>query len=227
MIRFTISAILEITINLSELLEEGTYAYSFGGLNSLPGESALVTSDGVTGSTIKVSLPDSSDGAFYEYREKVFAGAPIVLTVPTLDAAVDSDGDGVDDANDAFPNDPNESVDTDGDGVGNNADTDDDGDGVADTDDAFPLDSSESTDTDGDGLGNNADTDDDGDGVEDEDDRCPNTPNGIAVNSAGCAASGDSCSPVDSSSLRVLGARKFLRKGTCRTIGVSRTRVVG
>lgn len=85
----------------------------------------------------------------------------------------DSDGDGVDDASDAFPNDPNESVDTDGDGAGNNADTDDDGDGVADTDDAFPLDSSESTDTDGDGTGDNADTDDDGDNIEDEIDNCP------------------------------------------------------
>ncbi|MCH1602720.1 MAG: hypothetical protein L7S57_07730, partial [Luminiphilus sp.] len=80
---------------------------------------------------------------------------------------LDSDGDGVDDANDAFPNDPNESVDTDGDGVGNNADTDDDGDGVADADDAFPLDSSETADTDGDGVGNNSDTDDDGDGMPD------------------------------------------------------------
>lgn len=163
----------EITIKLPDLLAEGSYTYSFGGLQSRPGESALVTSDGVTGSIIKVSLPDSSDGAFYEYREKVFAGAPIVLTLPTLAAGVDSDGDGVDDANDAFPNDPNESVDTDGDGVGNNADTDDDGDGVADTDDALPLDASENTDTDSDGIGNNSDTDDDGDGVADASDNCP------------------------------------------------------
>ena len=33
---------------------------------------------------------------------------------------------------DAFPNDPLESLDSDGDGVGNNTDTDDDGDGVDD-----------------------------------------------------------------------------------------------
>jgi hypothetical protein len=44
----------------------------------------------------------------------------------------DSDGDGVPDEEDAFPNDPTESVDTDGDGIGNNADTDDDGDGMPD-----------------------------------------------------------------------------------------------
>ncbi|XOV86948.1 MAG: C13 family peptidase [Pseudomonadota bacterium] len=54
----------------------------------------------------------------------------------------DRDNDGVPDADDAFPDDPAESVDTDGDGIGNNADTDDDGDGVADTDDTFPLDGS-------------------------------------------------------------------------------------
>ena len=52
----------------------------------------------------------------------------------------DSDGDGVLDSRDAFPNDPKETRDTDGDGTGNNADTDDDGDGALDADDAFPLD---------------------------------------------------------------------------------------
>jgi len=81
--------------------------------------------------------------------------------------SVDSDGDGVADAQDAFPSDPAEWVDTDGDGQGNNADADDDGDGVSDGQDAFPLNASEWTDTDGDGQGNNADTDDDGDEMSD------------------------------------------------------------
>lgn len=44
----------------------------------------------------------------------------------------DSDGDGVPDLLDAFPNDPTETTDTDGDGIGNNADPDDDGDGIPD-----------------------------------------------------------------------------------------------
>ena len=39
---------------------------------------------------------------------------------------MDTDGDGVGDNADAFPNDPTETVDTDGDGVGDNADTPDD-----------------------------------------------------------------------------------------------------
>ena len=85
----------------------------------------------------------------------------------------DEDNDGVADNTDAFPLDSTETVDTDGDGVGNNADTDDDGDGVADNADAFPLDPSETLDTDGDGVGNNADPDDDGDGVLDVNDAFP------------------------------------------------------
>jgi len=85
----------------------------------------------------------------------------------------DLDDDGTPNESDAFPQDENESTDTDKDGIGNNADTDDDGDGVADANDVFPLNSSETTDTDTDGTGNNADTDDDGDGVLDGDDDFP------------------------------------------------------
>ena len=70
---------------------------------------------------------------------------------------LDTDSDGVGNNADAFPNDSSESIDTDSDGIGNNADQDDDGDGVSDASDAFPLDASEQTDTDGDGVGDNAD----------------------------------------------------------------------
>lgn len=68
-------------------------------------------------------------------------------------------------------------LDTDGDGIANDADPDDDNDGVNDTADAFPLDASESVDSDGDGTGDNADPDDDNDGVDDTDDAFPNDPN--------------------------------------------------
>jgi len=82
----------------------------------------------------------------------------------------DSDGDGVSDSEDAFPNDENETHDDDGDGVGNNSDAfpqdgnethDDDGDGVGNNSDAFPQDANETMDTDGDGVGDNADADPD------------------------------------------------------------------
>lgn len=49
---------------------------------------------------------------------------------PSSPPIVDADNDGVADAQDAFPNDPSESADTDSDGIGNNADVDDDGDGL-------------------------------------------------------------------------------------------------
>ena len=88
----------------------------------------------------------------------------------------DSDGDNTNDAFDMFPLNNSENIDTDSDGIGNNADTDDDGDGRDDYEDAFPLDAFESVDTDGDEIGNNADPDDDGDGVEDSLDAFPLDP---------------------------------------------------
>ena len=81
-------------------------------------------------------------------------------------APVDSDNDGVSDADDAFPNDANETVDSDNDGVGNNSDAfpndssetaDTDNDGVGDNADAFPNDPNETEDLNNNGIGDNAD----------------------------------------------------------------------
>lgn len=74
----------------------------------------------------------------------------------------DDDNDGVLDANDDFPFNPNEQKDTDSDGIGNNADTDDDNDGVLDANDDFPLDATrqESKDRDNDGWPIGQDPDD-------------------------------------------------------------------
>ena len=58
--------------------------------------------------------------------------SPAPNPTPTPTPSNDSDGDGVPNGEDAFPNDPAESVDTDNDGIGNNADTDDDNDGMPD-----------------------------------------------------------------------------------------------
>jgi hypothetical protein len=101
----------------------------------------------------------------------------------------DSDGDGVSDDQDAFPNDPTEWADNDNDGIGDNADLDDDNDGLSDTDevvagtdpcnpdtdgdgvsdgaDALPNDPQEWADNDNDGMGDNADLDDDNDALSD------------------------------------------------------------
>ena len=97
----------------------------------------------------------------------------------------DTDNDGVVDPVDAFPDDPEEHADFDGDGIGDKSDMDDDGDGVADADDLFPLDSLDWADTDSDGVGDNADAfpndpaetfDTDGDGVGDNSDLFPDDP---------------------------------------------------
>jgi len=69
---------------------------------------------------------------------------------------LDSDDDGVPDALDAFPLDPDETTDNDDDGIGDNADLDDDNDGVSDVDEqALGLDPLDPYDT---------SSDDDGDG---------------------------------------------------------------
>ena len=108
---------------------------------------------------------------------------------------IDSDGDSVFNENDAFPNDPTETVDSDADGVGDNGDafpndatetTDSDDDGVGDNADAFPNDATETLDSDGDEVGDNADAfpndasetmDSDGDTVGDNTDVFPNDAN--------------------------------------------------
>ena len=95
---------------------------------------------------------------------------------PVPPFVMDPDQDGYSGSDDAFHLDATEHLDTDGDGIGNNADADDDGDAVPDAEDMFPLDSAEWVDTDGDGIGNNADTDDDGDGLADEFDAFPLDP---------------------------------------------------
>lgn len=95
------------------------------------------------------------DAGLYRWvvRSETFqAGYSFDFTV-----AIDSDGDGVHDGIDPFPNNSQEWLDTDGDGIGNNADMDDDNDGVYDHLDAFPLDSEYHLDSDLDGLADELD----------------------------------------------------------------------
>lgn len=133
----------------------------------------------------------------FTITDENLSGDPLDF-VTTGGAVTDTDGDGVPDADDAFPDNPLETMDTDGDGTGDNADTDDDNDGVPDGEDAFPTDPNESMDTDNDGVGDgadafpmdpnetvdtdadgtgdNADPDDDNDGTPDDSDAFPTDP---------------------------------------------------
>ena len=123
----------------------------------------------------------------------------------------DRDDDGVPDTQDAFPDDPSETKDKDGDGIGNNSDNcrsvrnpdqaNQDGDSAGDACDAFPTDPTETLDTDGDGVGDNTDafpadpnetTDTDSDGVGDNGDNCPVVSNSDQANQDGDSA-GDVC----------------------------------
>jgi hypothetical protein len=100
-------------------------------------------------------------------------------TLPGSPSA-DDDGDFHPNSADAFPQDPSEWLDSDGDGLGDAlADFDDDGDGVCEgpavqagqcssAGDGVPLDPREWADTDGDGTGDNTDTDTDADEVTDQ-----------------------------------------------------------
>ncbi|MEO1576276.1 MAG: Ig-like domain-containing protein, partial [Pseudomonadota bacterium] len=109
-------------------------------------------------------------------------------TLVLLNPLGDADGDGVLNGDDAFPNDPNESQDSDGDGIGNVADLDDDNDAMPDAwEERYGLDAltaSADLDSDGDGLLDideyleGADPtlgDSDADGVLDGTDTCPVT----------------------------------------------------
>ena len=90
----------------------------------------------------KTKIPASTYNVMIKYVASIGSGSHAdelaALGSVTLNGASeeeknkDSDGDGVTDLNDAFPNDAKESVDTDSDDIGNVADLDDDNDGMPD-----------------------------------------------------------------------------------------------
>lgn len=132
----------------------------------------------------------------------------------TLAITRDSDGDGVVDPEDAFPNDPTETIDTDLDGIGNNADSDDDNDFYSDVDEltagSDPLDVNDTpADNDNDFISDVTDPDDDNDNVSDIDeiaigiDPLNEDSDGDGVND-GREVGPDASMPIDSNSDGVL-----------------------
>jgi hypothetical protein len=92
---------------------------------------------------------------------------PLCLVFLMSVAFADSDGDGIEDANDNCPTVANSTqIDFDSDGLGDQCDLDDDNDNVFDDVDNCPfLWNSNQLDNDGDGLGDRCDPDDDNDGI--------------------------------------------------------------
>ena len=121
----------------------------------------------------RITLDPSSGDVFASDGKGVFRLDAENRSLSTVNTALDIDHDGVPDARDAFPSNPLEYLDTDRDGIGNQADSDSDGDGVEDSTDGAPFDQYEVLDSDGDGVGNGSDLDDDGDGVLDVFDAFP------------------------------------------------------
>ena len=136
--------------NLYQRISGQAYNYSS------PVNPAAITSTGYT-------VEGLQDGVTYFFVVRAFIGSQesgdsneVEFTAPT--ASVDTDNDGYPDAVDAFPNNPNEWLDTDGDGTGNNTDLDDDGDGMPDAWETLyglnPLVNDAAGDLDGDGITN-------------------------------------------------------------------------
>lgn len=112
--------------------------------------------DGQTGAFLNVFIA-AAEGGLHQPVSIVFAGNE--QDEFRLNGEHDSDGDLVNNIDDAFPLDASETIDTDSDGTGNNADLDDDNDVMPDTyelaNNLNPLDASDaSTDNDSDGSSN-------------------------------------------------------------------------
>ncbi|MDC0214959.1 FG-GAP repeat protein, partial [Gammaproteobacteria bacterium] len=168
-----------------ELLEGAPPLFSIDGAFSEP---AITTSKSAYAGGLNLGESDwAAEWNFGLYPDNRAKAAWFDIVGIDADPAIDTDtdGDGVVDLLDAFPALVGETLDTDGDGVGNNTDSDDDGDGVLDAKDAYPLVSLVGLpDLDGDGrpnecaaacviFGMNADDDDDGDGIKDGQDPFP------------------------------------------------------
>jgi hypothetical protein len=170
---------------------------SSNGTNSILGGSDVYievwaySGDGTYNLTVWLFTLDSDGDGYYDEDEAACGTDPHDNTSVPLDSDADGicdgldediDGDGVDNANDSFPEDANETTDTDGDGTGDNADLDDDDDGWSDSDEmACGTDPNDSaavpSDIDGDGSCDQIDDDMDGDGYPNADDAFEDDPN--------------------------------------------------
>ncbi|MCH7988822.1 MAG: hypothetical protein IID46_06670, partial [Planctomycetes bacterium] len=112
----------------------GFVDYPFTGfVSELPADFDDRRSPNVSEDTVRawqtVTISGLTSGVYFIRTTNVLQGFTWEVEIQCL---IDSDGDGVPDSEDAFPDDPNEQSDNDGDGIGDNADPDDDNDGLTD-----------------------------------------------------------------------------------------------
>ena len=153
------------TVNSSGAVTGGEDVEADGTVTPITSGSFSISSDGAVSGTID----GETVGSFRMDASKNFIGGAnsesdgdrliSILVKGSSITALDRDGDGVIDSEDAFPSDPTETTDTDSDGIGNNADTDDDNDGISDVIEISlsldPLNPADATqDADGDGTNN-------------------------------------------------------------------------
>ncbi len=136
--------------NLYQRVEGGSYDYN-----------QAVNSELITGSTYTVGNLQAGIRYYFVVRAVLgsdSSGDSNEVEYLAQVEVLDTDGDGYDDPFDAFPNDAAEWLDSDGDGIGNNADLDDDQDGMPDAYEnqygLDPLKDDAQGDLDGDGVDN-------------------------------------------------------------------------
>ena len=176
----------QVSLNVGEDLNyffyTGRWAAQSFTVNGLPSGLSWNGDSGSGSITGIVSQPGEYEIKITGYRFSDLSGSTtpeytLRLTINESSALIDSDGDGVDDSNDKFPEDPKRAsgTDYDGDGTDDEFDADDDNDGIIDTSDAYPQNSLRASgdDFDNDGTDDEFDSDDDNDGVADIDDTYP------------------------------------------------------
>lgn len=152
------------SLNL-EWIESDSDATSYRLFQRTDGESYNYSNWIYSGSDTSFEVENLQDGVTYFFVVRAYnANAEssdsneIEYTSDSFNQSADSDGDGAVDDLDAFPSDPDEWIDTDSDGIGNNADLDDDNDGMPDSWEIGhgldPLRDDSKEDLDGDGVSN-------------------------------------------------------------------------
>ena len=146
-----INKVLISTGNIINFTGQITIGYTLAQLNGISESSLKISffdliwnpsTSSIVNSGLKTVTSSFTNSSFSELTLQGIAGTSLPISSPIsassggggpVSVILDSDGDGILNSDDAFPNDPNEWLDSDNDGIGDNQDLDDDNDGISDT----------------------------------------------------------------------------------------------